>query len=492
MHTLVLCNIGNSDLRADGKRPMNPRQDGERLWQTFEQHHFELPIIEHCLRFLLDQGQPVTRLALFYTDQPENSQTRAPDRYGVQLRDKDTLWFARIAERYLRQRFDTRIDDITLLRIEDAAGQSINPSLYDEAFDAYKYLIARVYSAKTGRCYVLMAGGIPACNTALQLHAISAYGEKCRFVYQPEGGEPFELRVGEQLLDTFRRATALEALKRRDFATAIRNVEGLNGPDPALLHLLRYAHYRESFDFDRAQQALTEGLRAASGELRNFLGTLKPDLERLIERTDTAALLVEIYENARTTFDNGRYADFLGRVFRFQEAALRHIVETRLGLATDLSPAKRKESLEQFVREIEANPHLKAFLDEAKINGQPLRYTDGPNREVLRRLLDFALADGRRADGSLYLNKAEQEHYGRVRSLLNSMDSLAQLRNQSIIAHGFAGVSREALNQAYRNEAHTILDNMLNVCQLIGLTREASPFDRIAEMAGDALRRPGS
>jgi hypothetical protein len=485
----VLCNIGNSDLLADGNRPRRARTDGAALWEAIDAHQFELPIIEPCLQWLLDQGLAPAKIVLFYTDQPSSPQTEATDRYGISLRDKDTLWYARIIEHVLQERFGAQIGDIQRVKVARSDGQTINPSLYDEAFDAYGTLVAQIYDPKISECYVMMAGGIPACNIALQIHTLSAFGDRSRFLYQPEGSLPYDLRVGSQIQATFRRATALDALERRDFATALRSVEQLYPPQHAVPALLRYACYREAFDFTRARSALDEGIRQASGELRSFMVRLKPDLERLARSNDTGALLCEVYANAVITFHNQRYADFLGRVFRFQEAALRHIVETKLSLPTNLSKPVREANLARFLAEIAANPSLQAHLDAATIDGNPLVYKYGPNRPVMRSLLDFLARGGLRADSKPYLAKAEQGRFIGLTKAMDKLDSLADLRNQSIIAHGYAGVSREELDRAYGSDASDILTDMSKIIELAGIDAAPSTFDEIATVAAEQLRR---
>src|SRR5262245_57019025 len=121
--TLLLLNIGNSDLIADGARPKAPRSEGKALWDTYDQHHFELPIIEPCLRELIAREQHIDRLLLFYTDQPESPLTAATDRYGVSLRDKDTLWYACIIGRALIERFPEAIGTVKLVRVGRADGR---------------------------------------------------------------------------------------------------------------------------------------------------------------------------------------------------------------------------------------------------------------------------------------------------------------------------------------------------------------------------------
>jgi hypothetical protein len=60
------------------------------------------------------------------------------------------------------------------------------------------------------------------------------------------------------------------------------------------------------------------------------------------KNNDTAALLREVAYSAEIAWRNGRYADMLGRIFRFQEGVLRWIVERYLGLPTDMSKASAR------------------------------------------------------------------------------------------------------------------------------------------------------
>lgn len=483
MSILLMVNVGNSDLLADGERPKMARPDGERLWQHYEQHTFTLPIIVPCLENLQQRHTHIDRLLLFDTDQQPFGAALEKDRHGVLLRDKDTVWFGKIIERYLREHFAHLLGSITRTELGD-----INPSMYDEAFDAYGELLAQQYDPGVEMCYVLMAGGIPACNTALQLQAISSYGERCQMIYQPEGGEPYPLRAGKQLLTTFRKATIIDSLERQDFATA--HALAVHIDQAALVHLIASAHYRETFDFERAQHELQQALEAASGNLRGFLTKLRGEMADLVAREDMAVLLRELVANASITFTNGRYADFLGRVFRFQEAALRYIVETKMELPTDMSAANKKQNQERYLNGIEANPDLKAFLDGRTINGNPLDHRE-PNTFVMREMLHYLVDGGTRADGKPYLHSKEQDKYREVKKYLNKIDGLKTLRNQSIIAHGFAGVSRERLPQFYSGDPASALEDMEKVLKLLGLKVSGEPFGQIAEVAIEYLRRRG-
>lgn len=489
MTILIMCNIGNSDLVANGQRPQRPRPEGEALWQTFANHHFELPIIAPCLDYIRRQhpNEPA-RLICFYTDQPESPATTRPDRFGTSLRDKDTIWFARIAARLAQERYAGWLVEARAERIENQRGPDLNPSIYDEAFEAYAYLMGRLADPDASFCYILTAGGIPACNFALQLQAIIVYAERCRFVYPPEGGRVTDLRIGEKMLESFQRINAIAALEQRNFPAALLGARGAKVAE-WVLALLEYAVYREAFDFQRAQQAIEQAERLASGTQRAFCAELRDDLSRLSERNDPAALLCEVAYSAEIAFRNGRYADMLGRIFRFQEGVLRLIVERYLGLPTDFSQAVREANLARYLEQIDANPALRNYLEQKTIDGKPLRYRDGPNRPVMQALLEYVRDGGLRSDGKPFANKQERGRLGGVKALLDRLDSLAQLRNQSVIAHGFAGVSREAIDETYKDGADQIMADLREVLHLLGIVEAPSPFDRIAQQVRVELQR---
>lgn len=85
--------------------------------------------------------------------------------------------------------------------------------------------------------------------------------------------------------------------------------------------------------------------------------------------------------------------------------------------------------------------------------------------------------------------KKERERLGGVKAILDKLDGLAQLRNQSVIAHGFAGVSREAIAAVYKDGADQIMADLRKVLQLLDITAAAAPFDQIADRVRSELQR---
>jgi hypothetical protein len=107
----------------------------------------------------------------------------------------------------------------------------------------------------------------------------------------------------------------------------------------------------------------------------------------------------------------------------------------------------------------------------------------------MQAMFEFVLEGGTRADGTPCATKKDRERLQGVQARLNKLNALADLRNQSVIAHGFAGVSEEAINNLYAGGARQIVDDLKKIIELLGIEGAASPFDRIVEVVQRALKQ---
>ncbi len=271
MTVLVLCNIGARDVMLDGQAPAPARTEGERLLEPARYAavapRLAFPIIAPCLRYIVGQHPAgVDRLVLYGTDQPDPA-----------YQPTDTLHFAELAARRLPELLPGQVRHARPILI-----QGINPAMYDEAFDRFGALLADLPDDEVATCYVILCGGIPACNTALLLQGVRRYGDRLRVVYLPQRGEPHELRAGQQVMDAFREAAAIEHLGRLDFANARPRLARL-GADPGLVGLVDYAAQRFAFDFRAAQASLERALRDGDRQTRAFVGEgLRHGLDSLL------------------------------------------------------------------------------------------------------------------------------------------------------------------------------------------------------------------
>ncbi len=489
MTILVLCNVGNRDLMLDGEaRPPRPaRGEGRRLLDRYPTVAARLtfPIIEPCLRYIIEQHPDgVDQLVLFGTDQPDPA-----------YRASDTLHFAALAAR----RLPTLLGDA--LKIADwQPVQGINPALYDEAFEKFDELLTDLSYGKVDVCYVIVTGGIPACNTALLFQGVRHYGDRLRVVYLPQGGEPQELRAGQQVMDAFREAAAVEHLQRLDFANALPRLERL-GADRGLVGMVAYAAQRFAFDFRSAQTTLLQALKDGNRPVRSFINQrLRHDLDLLLEEGKglerLMALLRELYWNAAITYRHRRYADFLGRVYRFQEAVLRYLVETVFGLPTDLGPKVREANQRLWSEGIRANPRLVAFLETREVEGKPLDW-EVIGRPTYKALMSYATneVEGLDAKGKPLLSPGERKKYAALLSRVNKLDPLVELRHRTIIGHDFEGVSEPLLLENYKGSrkpdgtSRTPVEGLKEIMGMLSIHVQDNPYQAVAEFVIHNLRR---
>ncbi len=441
---LLISTLGNRDLTVDGQHiPQEHfRPSCETLLAELERDRPSVlsrlgaPILERVITWILDRHadpdyRPQLRIYLIASDQED-------DRF----RHSDTLPAARLLQAWLPDAFGKdSIERISLWRIDT------NPADYDDAIRFYRLLIGqravpnpRDFAA----IYLNPTGGTPALSFGLLTVLAPFFGERSIVLYLPARTlRPTPLDVGATYRQFEALNDAIRAIERYDFAHAAHLLRIAMAPLP-LYAFAEVLAYRLAFDFRRALQRL-EGtvIPASRGNLRQLARREQETLHRLL--TDAEALeqarepmpdryptlLVELYGSAWTAWEQERYADFLARVFRFEEALLRWAVEHCLNLPTgaERDDRGRPRSLPAFRSGIAADPEIAQHVADS-----PLDPERPPTRDLLRHLLK--------------LPRLATDPVARtVRENSAVLDPLSQLRNRSIVAHGFAPVSREEIEQ---------------------------------------------
>lgn len=147
-------------------------------------------------------------------------------------------------------------------------------------------------------------------------------------------------------------------------------------------------------------------------------------------------LLSELVANLRHCWNAGRYVDFLARLFRFQEALLRWLVEEQLGIPVHTEDSSSPPG---FRRALQARPELRRLAEARNLN------TDRITRPLLVCLLQDVPATRRDLE------------------TLERLNRLTLLHGQTIVAHGFRGVSCERVLETYRQAAGPQADPMADV-----------------------------
>ncbi|HSW40620.1 MAG TPA: hypothetical protein VLL97_14125 [Acidobacteriota bacterium] len=439
---LLIANIGNRDLLLDGNECVPARTEGERLLERFDEISGRLgfPIFGRALEYVeKTRGEKPDRLSiiLFATDQPDR-----------EYRESDTIAFGRI----IKKRFGKN-RRISLCVIQE------EPNYYDSMFVFYRTKLREL--APKGKdadaVYVLATAGAPACNMALLFHSIALFGDSVVPLYVKKDAPVIEMQIAAQLMESFARRAVVNHINSYDYAAAI-GVERMHGN---VRSLAEAAQARLNFDF----RAAYNGLRVVRGTISGAtagLVSIENHMAKIIEENDDAALLRELALNIDIKYRARQYADLLGRLFRFEEALLQWAVRVFGDITID-EKQKGKEGFSQFLASVRKQDGLEKYLKTVKTGSGPIDYTK-PTRPVLRKIIDF-------------LSERKTDMPGQLKQVLECADAImkfSDLRNKSVIAHGFKGISGDELKKFE-------IDRVLELIRSIAGDTSGISFDRMNE-----------
>lgn len=458
---LLLANIGNRDLLLAGQETRPARTKGKEILGNFAAHRqsLTLPILGPVVDFIHAQNSEAQLdLILYCTNQEE-----AEERHKA----NDTLYFGECIKKLLSGQ--KPVGKVNLREIH------ANPNLPDSMFryftDQLSWLQNR--SGEYEKIFVALSGGIPACNTALCLQAVRLFEERCIPLYSIEGGEePIPLRIGDQLLESSKREIVRRQLEIYEYSVAAILLDSLGLPLYA--DLARIALYRLNFDFQRAKVLAATLVAKDVGEVRHYGLRVEGELKKLLGK-DLSCLILELYHNAAVKFSKGEYLDFLGRLFRFQEAVLRYLAETsELALQTDIDKDSHHFSI--FQASVRQHPTLVEYLEQQTYGTEKLDWGN-PYIPCLMATLRY-LAD-----------KGDPEKRDQRLDLFTRLQEIGQLmplRHKSPLGHGFEGVSLEAIQDRVATFSPERLEEIIRA---IGLADyEDNPYNRVNTLIAKALR----
>lgn len=478
MPVYLLYTVGNRDLLVEGN-PLpstEQRQKGEQILNDFDSQKDKLsaPQLQATIDYILQQQPKIDELHLFVTDQPKQ--------LGAQYYS-DTCFIGDVLRKYLCFRFPTHL----LASIKVRRIQNINVAQYDEVYQWFSQNL-NLPQAEDNLFYLCPTAGIPAITQGLLLCGTRRFQSRCQVLYLPiEERMPIEVQFPNLFLLDLHKESLKHFLKNYHYAAAsklLKEMSPLNWKMPTISWIeavIESTMHRLHFDFTTARRLLedqaipfTSGeVRVALISIRNQLGSLIKAAERAEKEFDQQAildLLEELFYNAEITFLNGQYIDFLGRLFRFQEATCRYLVELYLKLPTD---ALNKRKI--FIQGVEQNPNLVQYLKQSNID---YRTMDIP---AFLGVVSYLAQEGfEPSEENLILDK---EAITNCYELLNRIQKLASWRNKSIIAHSWQGINKEQLLSEYgvnpEEEALAPVEDMKRVLDWLGKPPKENPFEKV-------------
>lgn len=433
MKNILIANIGNSDLGKDNKPFFDLRKNeiytkSKEMLKNRDFVGLEPIILKPIIEKIKEKGD-LAKIYLFATKQePPHSQ--------------DTIYIAQIIKELLKN------EDIEIIKITD------NPSDYDSMFKNYEYELNKIKDLVDNN-YISITGGAPAENMSLLIKGLLKFGNKIRVVYKPgNSNETNEFKIGETI-GKILLEREMKTLEKKHLYMAAANIgEKCDLLTPSEIKRFKAKEYRLLFDFNKSLKLLNEIKDGFAGEEKDGIIKEIEILESFKETKGTELndeyfarclnLINELYKNMKIKWEQGAYVDFVGRLFRFEEAVLRFIFEKEFKVNTE---ENENGKFPDFIKCIEDNSKLKEFLNQAKIE------YEHPSRRTLYMVLNFYKKEN-----------AGREDIKEIQEIIKKIEKLADIRNKSILAHGFNGISETTIKEKYPKG---LMEDLKNIVTLL-------------------------
>jgi len=455
MKKTLLFNIGNRHLKYRGqylteRESELPEQESsirERSRWLLENFETEKAMIEtQIVDALVDPFKDeITEIVLIVTDQGKSSPHNG----------QDTLFAGEIVAKKLAEKY--QLHSISIKKYEG------NPTDLEAIFPYMTQLVTQYVHDGTLKI-ICNSGGTPQMKQALLLLATNLLPATEIEAWQVD---PLSCQIHTtELSATIRTELVKRAVRELilhfDYAAAEKLVFDSNF-EPAvnvyLLPLLQYGKSRLNFDFDYANAALNQLIEKLPALKRPEFEFFRiPELHR-VEK------ILELHQNLLIQWQTGRFVSFLAWLFRLEEEIYYFFMEKRYHVDLSKDSIRRKfiEDLSEEIKSEVAKFEYKGREIRFSENSKPLWFfllhIDPEYRKVTTRLNDIG-------------NYLTESSSGLKKKLGKDSSGLDNLRNKSIAAHGFEGISQQKIEANYPAPIEKLFENLKFVISLVEKTAD--------------------
>lgn len=241
-------------------------------------------------------------------------------------------------------------------------------------------------------------------------------------------------------------------LKKYDYDAVLDILEEAGIINGDLYFLIESCQYSVNFEFKKAIQSIEKmsSQMLSRIEIKKLINNLHN-----LEYGEPEDILSELIENIKIQIINEEYIDFLGRLYRLKEALFKYI----------------------FVNTKE-NKKYKVCMHGKMVSKKNILYTLKKKYNIYNGNLIHGVTN--------YVQKyvKKTKRMDKVIEILNGekLENLIKLRNDSLVGHGFKGVSKEDIEYIYGDPMEVTKD-LVKACELLDLGINIDKYDQINEIA---------
>lgn len=347
---------------------VEPRAVGEYLNTNYDAvaEIIDIPLILPTVYKLLRDGISIDYILTIYTNQEsEFSKGIVKKRFF----NNDTLFFNDIIVKKLKEIPElshTEFDEYGIF--EQVANIDFQYKHFGEVHKDSLFLDTNIKNI-----YLLPQGGIDQINHAITLQLIQRFKHKVKLFQQPDGLEPVELNFTHAFLTDLNKQKIFKHLEDYDFGLIDKSIS--SRIDKRIYHIAQYGYKRLNLQYD-----LIEVNRRA---IEDFSLPICID--------DDESKIKDTYLAAKINFHQGKYTEFLWKIYTLNESLYKIEIKKIVGNAVDtfykLSDTRYKSSTpwEDLINSLD-----RSFLSEIANSKMPNGYsvdTKNPNRASFKILL---------------------------------------------------------------------------------------------------------
>lgn len=445
----------DDDIFPEDLEDLSPRITGKYILDNYKnfQNDITLPIITPFIEVIRRKDIKISRIILFATDQPESIESK--------WRNKDTIYFTQVIKYKLKEMEICNDKDIKIIKIGNEV--SYLDSVYNQFTKEFKYNYALNDLGDDTNFFILPVGGIPAITSALLFNSILYFKNNVKHYNVDENGNVILISFNNIFLKELEKNSLLNSLENFFFA----NVRDKTSNE-YIRTLADYAYNRLTFNFDRAYDVLEK----ISSEPNNRYKVL--ELRKSIDELfkDKNKQLIEIFHTAIIKIKQEQYVDALLRLYNFTDNFMSENVFDLLNFD------KGKKSYDKYWK----SEILKIYKTNQSFSQFIKDYNEIPNFDYTKQGLPTYMA-------ILEYFHNENKIDGKIIYICRCLLKISGLRNKSIGAHGFQGISKEKINDTLKSEKTNINDLLNKIEQFLNAPFQESVYFQIKEEIKNELNK---